>query len=124
MLQVYKVYGIERLMKTIHSKPEHITLLTHEYPPFPGGIGTYCAQIAIAMAKLGTKVDVWAPDFGVSTPKQENNLPIKHLYFKGGVFKKWQFPRILWLTLLAIWKKPKGSILLAGIGLLLQRAVY
>ena len=43
-----------------------ILLITTEYPPATGGIGTYCAQIAAAAAANGHEVTVLAPDYGRS----------------------------------------------------------
>lgn len=36
-------------------------ILTCEYPPFPGGIGTYSGEIASALAKSGVRASVIAP---------------------------------------------------------------
>ena len=41
-----------------------ILLITSEFPPLTGGIGTYCYQLATAAAKRGHEVTVFAPDFG------------------------------------------------------------
>jgi glycosyltransferase involved in cell wall biosynthesis len=41
-----------------------ILLITTEYPPITGGIGTYVYQLASAAAKRGHDVTVFAPDFG------------------------------------------------------------
>ena len=44
---------------------KRILLITTEFPPVTGGIGTYCYQLATAAAKRGHEVTVFAPDFGV-----------------------------------------------------------
>lgn len=44
-------------MKRLH-------LLTHEFRPFIGGIGTYVEETALALQQAGAAVTVWAPDYG------------------------------------------------------------
>jgi glycosyltransferase involved in cell wall biosynthesis len=39
-------------------------ILTGEYPPQPGGVSDYCAQIAGGLADLGSNVHVWCPGDG------------------------------------------------------------
>lgn len=41
-----------------------VHLLTHEFQPFRGGIGVYVEETARALAALGAKPVVWAPDYG------------------------------------------------------------
>ena len=41
-----------------------ILMLTHEFPPFRGGIGTYASQLALAAHNLGHDITVVAPDHG------------------------------------------------------------
>jgi phosphatidylinositol alpha-1,6-mannosyltransferase len=41
----------------------NILIATHEYPPYPGGIGRYCAEVRAAALSQGHQVDVLAPDF-------------------------------------------------------------
>lgn len=43
---------------------KRILMLTHEFPPFKGGVGTYCYQLATAAAERGHHVTVYAPDHG------------------------------------------------------------
>jgi phosphatidylinositol alpha-1,6-mannosyltransferase len=38
-------------------------IVTCEYPPFPGGIGSYAGQIAVQLQELGVSVTVVAPDY-------------------------------------------------------------
>ncbi len=40
-----------------------ILLATHEYLPYPGGIGRYCAALADAAAALGYEIEVLAPAY-------------------------------------------------------------
>ncbi|MGB0723440.1 MAG: glycosyltransferase family 4 protein [Gammaproteobacteria bacterium] len=44
--------------------PKRATLLTHEYPPFPGGEATYCEGIVSGLRALGWEATVIAPDYG------------------------------------------------------------
>lgn len=46
--------------------PDPVQLLTHEFPPFTGGIGVYVAETAAALARGGWPVTVWAPAYGAS----------------------------------------------------------
>ena len=41
----------------------NILLLTSEFAPAMGGIGTYAREIAAAASRLGAKVTVLAPDY-------------------------------------------------------------
>lgn len=41
-----------------------VHLMSHEFPPFTGGIGTYVEETARACADLGLETTVWAPDYG------------------------------------------------------------
>lgn len=43
---------------------KRILILSHEYPPFRGGIGRYVQQLARAGAHLGHHIHVLAPDYG------------------------------------------------------------
>lgn len=43
---------------------QSVLIITHEYLPYPGGIGRYCASLARASVQAGFAVDVIAPDYG------------------------------------------------------------
>lgn len=43
--------------------PRSILIATHEYLPYPGGIGRYCAALAGAAAAAGHRVEVLAPAY-------------------------------------------------------------
>lgn len=100
----------QQIDMTQQAKPD-ILILTHEYPPFRGGVGTYCEQLAAAATRLGRKVTLWAPGFGVA--KESPSAKFKIERFRGGVFKHWQFPYILLLTLKAVLTH-RNSIILAA----------
>jgi phosphatidyl-myo-inositol dimannoside synthase len=64
-----------------------LLILTHEFPPFPGGVARYCASIAYAAARLGYEVTVLAPAYGGSTANEDiavHNLRV--VRFPGDVF--------------------------------------
>jgi glycosyltransferase involved in cell wall biosynthesis len=47
-------------------------LLTGEYPPQPGGVGDYSRLVALALARAGHEVHVWAP--GVADVREEDGV--------------------------------------------------
>lgn len=57
-------------------------LLTTEYPPqFGGGIGTYCKQLAVQMAKNGIEVTVFLPNKAVKDHIVRNEAGIRLIEF-------------------------------------------
>lgn len=40
----------------------HWNILTGEYPPQPGGVSDYSRRLALALARAGDRVEVWAPE--------------------------------------------------------------
>jgi glycosyltransferase involved in cell wall biosynthesis len=46
-------------------------VLTGEYPPAPGGVSDYARQLAVALAKHGESVDIWAPRVSGPDPKDQ-----------------------------------------------------
>lgn len=58
-----------------------ILMLTHEYPPYPGGVGRYCEEMKIAAERLGHSFEVLAPSYGRSEQLAEE----VHL-FEGDAF--------------------------------------
>ena len=63
------------------SAPVH--LLTHEYPPFTGGIGMYVVETARALARSGAAVTVWAPDYGRAGPAEEDSFEVVRVPMRG-----------------------------------------
>ncbi|MEM9399744.1 MAG: glycosyltransferase family 4 protein [Verrucomicrobiota bacterium] len=47
-------------------------IYTHEFLPYSGGVGTYCAELAKALKKADHDVEVWAPDYLSSQPNDKN----------------------------------------------------
>lgn len=67
-----------------------ILLLTSEFAPANGGIGTYARGIATAAWELGAEVTVVAPDYGGST--DENDFPFRVSRFRGGLHSMRDLP--------------------------------
>jgi glycosyltransferase involved in cell wall biosynthesis len=53
-------------------------VLTGEYPPAPGGVSDYARQLAVALARHGESVDIWAPRAPGSDPKDQG-VTLHHL---------------------------------------------
>ena len=62
-----------------------ILLLTSEFAPATGGIGTYAREIASAAAALGADVTVVAPDYAQDTATLDRSLPFEVRRFRGGL---------------------------------------
>lgn len=65
---------------------KHILLVTHEYPPYPGGVGRYCASLAAAATRLGHRITVLAPTHGDGEPSQAADGGVRVERFPGNVF--------------------------------------
>ena len=72
-----------------------ILLVTTEYPPATGGIGTYCAQIAAAAAANGHEVTVLAPDYGRSHDDPVEAGAPRILRYPGANYTVRNFPSLL-----------------------------
>ena len=68
-----------------------ILIATHEYPPYPGGVGRYCAEVRTAAQTMGHQVDVLAPSFSAPTVDSQGVFR-----FPGGVFSSKHLPRLAW----------------------------
>ena len=62
-----------------------VLLVTHEYLPYPGGIGRYCAAVAAAADAAGYAVDVIAPAYDRGDHIISTTINIDR--FPGGVFR-------------------------------------
>ena len=60
-------------------------LLTHEFPPFYGGVGTYCLELASALHRLGYFIEVWAPDYLEDQSEIDATMPfpVKRMHATG-----------------------------------------
>ena len=65
-----------------------ILLLTSEFHPVNGGIATYSREIALAATRLGAKVTVFAPDYGVAAYADDRRLPYDVHRFSGGLHSR------------------------------------
>src|SRR5262249_2062129 len=63
----------------------NILMLTGEFPPAAGGIGTYAREVAAAAVRLGADVTVVAPDYAApSLARDDRALPFRIRRFAGG----------------------------------------
>jgi glycosyltransferase involved in cell wall biosynthesis len=70
----------------------NILLLTSEFAPVTGGIGTYAREIAAAATSLGADVTVVAPDYAQDTREIDRSLPFEVRRFSGGLHSMRNLP--------------------------------
>jgi phosphatidyl-myo-inositol dimannoside synthase len=70
----------------------NILLLTSEFTPATGGIGTYAREIASAATALGADVTVIAPDYAQDTTALDRSLPFEVRRFRGGLHSMRDLP--------------------------------
>jgi glycosyltransferase involved in cell wall biosynthesis len=70
----------------------NILLLTSEFSPATGGIGTYAREIARAAAALGARVTVIAPDYARDNTSGDRALPFEISRFRGGLHSMRDLP--------------------------------
>jgi glycosyltransferase involved in cell wall biosynthesis len=75
-----------------------ILLLTHEYPPFRGGVATYARELARAAAALGHAPTLVAPDFGAPRAAEDRDEPFEIVRFRGAGFDRNALPALLTRT--------------------------
>jgi len=64
-----------------------ILMLTHEFPPYPGGVGRYCWSLAAAAARAGHSVTVLAPAHANHRSDHYRDPPgVKVVHFTGDLF--------------------------------------
>lgn len=69
------------------STGKRILMLTHEFPPYPGGVGRYCWSLAAAAARAGHRVTVLAPAHGTQRSDQYRDPPgVEVTHFSGDLF--------------------------------------
>lgn len=77
-----------------------ILMLTHEFPPFHGGIGTYAAQLAVAAQSLGHDITVFAPDYGQRlTESDRKNYTFSVVRYHSREYSYRMLPALLWRSL-------------------------
>lgn len=70
----------------------NILMLTSEFAPATGGIGTYAREIAIAATDLGARVTVLAPDYSKDSLDEDKSLPFQLHRFHGGLHSMRHLP--------------------------------
>src|SRR5690349_17114096 len=66
---------------------KRILMLTHEFPPYPGGVGRYCWNLAAAAVRAGHRVTVLAPAHRQLRSDQYRDPPgVEVTHFDGDVF--------------------------------------
>ncbi len=69
------------------AETKRILMLTHEFPPYPGGVGRYCWSLAAAAARAGHMVTVLAPAHARHRSDQYRDPPgVKVVHFSGDLF--------------------------------------
>jgi glycosyltransferase involved in cell wall biosynthesis len=76
----------------------NILMLTSEFAPATGGIGTYAREIATAAAHLGAKITVLAPDYSGRSPTKDESFPFRLQRFHGGLHSMRDLPAKILLT--------------------------
>jgi glycosyltransferase involved in cell wall biosynthesis len=77
----------------------NILLLTSEFTPAKGGVGTYAREIAVAATELGAQVTVVAPDYGRDNATDDRALPFEVSRFRGGLHSMRDLPAKIRLAL-------------------------
>jgi phosphatidylinositol alpha-1,6-mannosyltransferase len=70
----------------------NILLLTSEFAPATGGIGTYAREVASAATDLGANVTVIAPDYLQDNASVDRSLPFEVRRFRGGLHSMRDLP--------------------------------
>jgi phosphatidylinositol alpha-1,6-mannosyltransferase len=74
---------------------KRILLLTHEFPPYPGGVGRYCWSLAAAAARAGHRVTVLAPVHAKHRSDQYRDPPnVEVVHFAGDQFHFRELPAL------------------------------
>jgi len=76
----------------------NILLLTSEFAPALGGIGTYAGEIASAATRLGARVTVLAPDYAGRITGQISSPPYEVIRFRGGLHSMRDLPSKIMLA--------------------------
>ncbi|HKS17607.1 MAG TPA: glycosyltransferase family 4 protein [Bradyrhizobium sp.] len=76
----------------------NILMLTSEFAPATGGIGTYAGEIASAATRLGARITVVAPDYAQATAERDTSLPFEVVRFPGGLHSMRDLPAKIMLA--------------------------
>ncbi len=76
-----------------------ILMLTHEFPPFCGGVGTYAKHLALAAHEIGHDITLVAPDYGENLNESDRRAyPFEVLRYRAGGYAVKNLPALLWRT--------------------------
>jgi glycosyltransferase involved in cell wall biosynthesis len=87
-----------------------ILLLTSEFAPAMGGIGTYAGEIAAAAARLGARITLVAPDYGQDNADHDRALPFEVARFPGGLHSMKDLPAKMMLARNKVRERPYDVI--------------
>nr|WP_218626202.1 glycosyltransferase family 4 protein [Bradyrhizobium sp. dw_78] len=73
-------------------------MLTSEFAPVTGGIGTYAREIATAATALGADVTVAAPGYGKDNTAEDRRLPFEVRRYQGGLHSMRDLPSKIMLA--------------------------
>lgn len=73
-------------------------MLTSEFAPAKGGIGTYARELASAATTLGANITVLAPDYAQDTATNDRSLAFRMRRFRGGLHSMRDLPSKVYLT--------------------------
>ncbi|HEU4626857.1 MAG TPA: glycosyltransferase family 4 protein [Steroidobacteraceae bacterium] len=74
---------------------KRILMLTHEFPPYPGGVGRYCWSLAAAAARAGHRVKVLAPVHATHRSDHYRDPPgVEVVHFGGDLFHFRELPAL------------------------------
>ena len=80
-------------------------MITTEFPPRTGGIGTYCLGLATAASARGHEITVFAPNYGKPASELgDDKLPFRIARYPGGTYtirQFWRYFRQVWNQLSA-----------------------
>ncbi len=85
-------------------------MLTSEFAPAKGGIGTYARELASAAAALGANITVFAPDYAQDTASNDRSLAFRMRRFRGGLHSMRDLPAKVYLARKAIGTEPYDII--------------
>ena len=80
----------------------NILMMTSEFTPAKGGIGTYARELASAASALGAQVTVFAPDYAQNTASKDRALSFCVRRFHGGQHSIRDLPSKLYLARKAV----------------------
>ena len=67
--------------------PRKLLLVSHEYPPYIGGVATYAQELARAASEQGYHVEVLCPSYGAPTARQQESPMLTVTRFPGEIFR-------------------------------------